>query len=44
CLSGPRFVEAVQNNMVPHIFIHSTHERMLELVDLDTLKKYAIDL
>ena len=30
--------------MPPQIFIHSTHERMLELIDLDTLKKYAIDL
>ena len=44
CLSGPRFVEAVKNNMAPHIFIHATHERMLELIDLETLKKYAIDL
>ena len=44
CLSGPRFAEAVQNGMAPHIFIHATHERMLELVDLDILKKYTTDL
>ena len=44
CLSGPRFVEAIKNGMAPHIFIHATHERMLELVDLETLKQYAIDL
>ncbi len=44
CLSGPRFVEALANSKAPNIFIHSTHERMLELVDLETLKAYALDL
>ena len=44
CLSGPRFVQAHKDGMAPHIFIHSTHQRMLELIDLETLKKYAIDL
>ena len=43
CLSGPRFVQAHEDGMAPHIFIHATHQRMLELVDLETLKKYAID-
>ena len=44
CLSGPRWVQALQDGMAPKIFIHATHERMLELVPLETLKKYAIDL
>lgn len=44
CLSGPRFVQAHKDGMAPHIFIHATHERMLELIDLETLKSYAIDL
>ena len=44
CLSGPRFVEALMNDKAPKIFIHSTHEKMLELVDLEVLKQYAIDL
>lgn len=44
CLSGPRFVQAHHDGMAPHIFIHATHQRMLELIDLETLKKYAIDL
>jgi len=30
--------------MAPHIFIHATHQKMLELIDLETLKQYAIDL
>ena len=44
CLSGPRFVEALVNGMAPNIFIHATHQKMLDLVDIDTLKAYAVDL
>ena len=44
CLSGPRFVQAVQDDQAPGIFIHSAHQAMLELTDLETLKKYALDL
>ncbi|MCF6206331.1 MAG: DUF2237 domain-containing protein [Sulfurovum sp.] len=44
CLSGPRFVQAHKDGMAPPIFIHATHARMLELIDLETLKSYAIDL
>ena len=44
CLSGPRFVQAVKDGMAPQIFIHSTHQAILQLIDIDTLKKYALDL
>ncbi len=44
CLSGPRFVQAVQDGQAPGIFIHSTHQAMLQLIDLETLKKHALDL
>ncbi len=44
CLSGPRFVQALAHGEAPNIFLHATHEKMLELVDLDTLKAYALDL
>jgi len=44
CLSGHRFVQAHEAGMAPKIFIHATHERMLDLMDLDTLKMYAIDI
>ena len=44
CLSGPRFVQAVRDGMAPGIFIHSTHQAMLQLIDLETLKEYALDL
>lgn len=44
CLGGYSFVKAHQEGKAPKIFIHSTHERILELIDLETLKSYAIDL
>ncbi len=44
CLSGPRFVQAVKDGQAPGIFIHSTHQAILKLIDLETLKKYALDL
>lgn len=44
CLSGPRFVQAHQDSMAPQIFIHSTHQAMSQLIDLETLKSYALDL
>jgi len=44
CLSGVRFAQSVKDGNAPHIFIHSTHEAILQLVDLETLKSLAIDL
>ncbi len=44
CLSGPRFAQAVKDSKAPQIFIHSTHQAMLRLVDIETLKAYALDL
>lgn len=43
CLSAPWFFKAIDDNMAPHIFLHSTHERILEIIDLDTLKQFALD-
>jgi len=36
----------MQRNVIGalQIFIHATHERMLELIDFEMLKSYAIDL
>ena len=44
CLSGVRFAQSIKDGMAPHIFIHSTHQAILQLVDLETLKSLAIDL
>ena len=44
CLSGLRFAQSVKDGNAPQIFIHSTHQAILQLVDLETLKELAIDL
>lgn len=44
CLSGGYFIQSIKDGMAPHIFIHSTHQAILQHVDLETLKKLAIDL
>ncbi|MDD2789502.1 MAG: DUF2237 domain-containing protein [Sulfurimonas sp.] len=44
CLSGGYFIQSIKDGMAPHIFIHATHQAILQHVDLETLKKLAIDL
>lgn len=44
CLSGARFAQSIKDGVPPKIFIHSTHQAILQLVDLETLKACAIDL
>ena len=43
CLCASRWVEALKMGVAPQIILSATHERTLDFVDLDTLKKYAID-
>jgi uncharacterized protein (DUF2237 family) len=44
CLGGYAFLKAHLDGEAPKIFIHATHQRILDLIDLETLKRYAIDL
>lgn len=44
CLCASRWVEALQNQVAPKIFLESTHEQMLEWIELDLLKEFALDL
>jgi hypothetical protein len=44
CLSAPWFLKSIEDGQNPKIFLHSTHERLLEVLSLETLKKYALDL
>ncbi len=44
CLCALRWKEAMENGMAPHIILTSTHESALEVISLEDLKKYAIDL
>lgn len=43
CVCLQRWVEALQAGCAPPIYIKSTHISALEFVDLDQLKRYALD-
>jgi len=44
CLCAARWLEAHKNGMAPRVVLKGTHERALEVVSLDLLKKFAVDL
>ena len=44
CLCAARWMQAYQDNAAPRVFLMRTHQRALEAVPLDILKKFAADL
>jgi len=44
CLCAARWKEALEAGCAPRVSLRATHERTLEVVSLDELKPYAIDL
>ena len=44
CLCAARWLEAYEQGMAPRVFLTSTHQRALEIVPLETLREFAIDL
>ncbi len=44
CLCAARWMQAYQDDMAPRVFLMRTHQRALESVPLDILKKFAADL
>lgn len=42
CLCVTRWVEALSHGLAPQIKLHACHQSVLQFVDLDTLKQYAI--
>jgi len=44
CLCAPRWLQAHEQQMAPKVFLTRTHQRALETVPLDILRKYAADL
>lgn len=44
CLCAARWLEAHKNNKAPNVHLTRTHRRALEIVSLDILRKYAVDL
>ena len=44
CLCAARWVEALQAGQAPQVVLNATNEASLDLVPLETLKRYAVDL
>ena len=44
CLCAARWAEAERYGFAPPVFLASTHEKTLEIVPLETLLKYALDV
>ena len=44
CLCAGRWIEAYRAGVAPRVVLQATHEETLAMVDLDTLKAYALDL
>ena len=44
CLCAARWLEAEQAGMAPRVFLRRTHQRALEIVPMDLLRQYAVDL
>ncbi len=44
CLCGLRWKEAWQADMAPRVVLASTHQDMTQIIPIEVLKKYAVDL
>jgi len=43
CLCAPRWKEALDAGMAPHVVLEATHEETLAIVPLGVLKDYAVE-
>jgi uncharacterized protein len=44
CLCAARWLEAHEQGMAPRVFLKATHQRALEIIPLELLKEFAVDL
>jgi len=44
CLCAVRWLQALEDDMAPRVYLRRTHIKTLEIVPIELLKKYAIDL
>lgn len=43
CLLAPRWVEALEAGMAPKVVLAATHQMVLQYVEIDVLRRYAVD-
>ena len=44
CLCAARWLEAQEAGMAPRVYLRRTHRRALEVVPMELLRQYAVDL
>ncbi len=44
CLCAARWLESEEQNMAPRVHLRRTHIKALEIVPMELLKRYAVDL
>ncbi len=44
CLCAARWQQALEAGRAPRVILSATHERCLEIIDIDDLKAHALDL
>ncbi len=44
CICAGRWTEALEAGKAPKIFLKATHQKMLSMVQIEVLEKYALDL
>ena len=44
CLCAARWKEACDAGMAPRVYLRATHQRALEIISLDTMRVFAVDL
>ena len=44
CLCAARWQEAYEAGMAPEVFLESTHQATLKIVELENLQKHAVDV
>lgn len=44
CLCAARWLEAYKQGMAPRVYLQRTHKKALDIVPLDLLREFAIDL
>ena len=44
CLCAARWLDAYEDQMAPKVYLQRTHKRALEVVSIDVLRQYSVDL
>jgi uncharacterized protein (DUF2237 family) len=44
CLCASRWLEAQKQDMAPRVYLQRTHVKALEIIPLELLRQYAVDL